>query len=117
MNRVCEKSRRENYDNTDGAVNLQAERTKMSKGQISSVLVCWINKQTLKKEKKTPAGKPFPRIQTRLRVKQEVRDLLKRLAARAPAALTCGVESSELAVDAVDVEPGGDLLALLDAGV
>lgn len=30
---------------------------------------------------------------------------------------TCGVEASQLAVDAVDVEPGGDLFALFDASV
>lgn len=30
---------------------------------------------------------------------------------------TCGVEASQLAVNAVDVEPGSDLFAFLDAGV
>lgn len=39
------------------------------------------------------------------------------VSARVLAAPTCGVESSKLAVDAMDVEPGGDLFALLDAGV
>lgn len=31
--------------------------------------------------------------------------------------LTCGVEASQLAVDAADVKPGGDLFAFLDASV
>lgn len=30
---------------------------------------------------------------------------------------TCGVEASQLAVNTVDVEPGSDLFAFLDAGV
>lgn len=30
---------------------------------------------------------------------------------------TCGVEASQLAMDTVDVEPGSDLFAFLDAGV